>query len=71
MAASLKIAGVEVLDELRRRVIRQYNLKGTDGVKHRISAQDRDDLLAKIDDLIAKIQEIQEYSPDVMKESPF
>jgi hypothetical protein len=71
MAASLKIAGIDVLVALRRRVIRQYNLPGTDGAPHRISAQDRDDLLAKIDDLIAKIQDIDEFSPDVRKESPF
>ena len=71
MAASLKIAGIAVLDELRRRVIRQYNLNGTDGIPHRISAEDRDDLLERIDGLIAKIQGMQEYSPDVMRESPF
>lgn len=71
MAASLKIAGIEELLAFRRRVIRQYNLPGTDGTRHRISAHDRDEILAKVDDLIAKIQDMQEYSPDVRKESPF
>ena len=71
MAVSIKIAGVKALEELRRRVIRQYNLFGTDGLPHRISTEDRDDLLAKIDDLIAKIEGMHEDSPDIKRESPF
>jgi hypothetical protein len=71
VAASLKIAGVEELNAFRRRVIRQYNLPGTNGEQHRISQQDRDYLLRLVDEMIAKIQEMQEFSPDVRKESPF
>lgn len=71
MAASLKIAGVEELNVFRRRVIRQYNLPGTNGEEHRISAYDRDVLLHLVEELFLKIQEMQEFSPDVRKESPF
>jgi hypothetical protein len=71
MANSIKIAGTEELNALRRRIIRQYNLPGTNGEAHRITAADRDDLLKGVDELLSKIQALQEFSPDVEKESPF
>jgi len=71
MANSIKITGMEELNAFRRRVIRQYNLPGTNGEPHRISARDRDILLKGVDDLIAKVQAIEELSPDIRKESPF
>ena len=71
MANSIKISGIRDLNDLRRRVIRQYNLPGTDGLPHRISTKDRDDLLYLIDNLIGFIEGMHEDSPDIKRESPF
>jgi hypothetical protein len=71
MANSIKIAGMEELNAFRRRVIRQYNLPGVNGEPSRISARDRDYLLKLLDELAAKVEAMEEFSPDIRKESPF
>jgi len=70
MANSVKKEGTKQLTELTKRVIRQYNLPGTNGSAHRISRVDKDNLLQMIGVLITYIETMEEDSPDI-KERPF
>jgi hypothetical protein len=69
MASSLKIAGMEELSSLRRRVLRQYNLPGLHS-SSRITLVDKNILLEMVDKMITHIENMTEDSPD-LKGSPF
>jgi hypothetical protein len=70
MANSIKREGIKQLNQLATRVARQYNLPGTNGNEHRISLEDKENLILQIGRLITYIENMQEDSPD-LKVRPF
>ena len=70
MANSIKREGIKQLEELTKRVLRQYNLPGTNGNQHRIDKTDKDALLGMIGIMITYIENMHEDSPD-LKVRPF